>query len=306
MTQKRFGPYAFESSREDKVFFPDAAISKGDVITYYEKIADVMLPYLKGRPLALQRFPDGIASAGFIQQKAPEYFPDWIPRITISKKDGKITHAAADKKAALAFLADQGVISFHALLSRADRIKVPDQIVFDLDPPPEGGFDAVRQTALDLRDILEELGLAAFAKTSGSRGLHVVCPIKRKAGFRQTRKIAADIARYLAMKKPDTLTTEQRKKRRKGRLFLDTVRNSYGHTLVAPYSLRPLPGAPVATPVSWAEVGKKSLTPDRYSLANIFRRLAQKKDPWRTMSRHARDLDDPEKKLKTLISQKTH
>ena len=301
MTQKRFGPYAFESSRQDKAFFPDSGISKGDVIAYYEKIADVMLPHLKARPLVLQRFPDGIATDGFIQQTAPEYFPDWIPRMTIPKKDGKITHVAADKKAVLAYLADQGVITFHALLSRYGKIKLPDQIVFDLDPPPEGGFDAVRQTALDLREILEELGLAAFAKTSGSRGLHVVCPIKRKAGFRRTRKLAADIARYLASEKPDTLTTEQRKKRRKGRLFLDTVRNSYGHTLVAPYSLRPLPGAPVATPVSWSEVHNKSLRPDRYSLGNIFRRLAQKKDPWRAMIRRARDLDAPEKKLKTLI-----
>jgi bifunctional non-homologous end joining protein LigD len=302
MTRRRFGPYAFESSREDKVFFPDAAVSKADVIAYYEKIADIMLPYLKKRPLVLQRFPDGIASAGFIQQTAPEYFPEWIPRITISKKDGQITHAAADKKAVLAYLADQGVITFHTLLSRADKIKMPDQIVFDLDPHPQGGFEAVRKTALDLRDVLEELGLVAFAKTSGSRGLHVVCPIKPKAGFHQTRKFAADIARYLASEKPDMLTTEQRKKRRKGRLFLDTLRNSYGHTLVAPYSLRPLPGAPVATPVSWPEVRKKSLTPDRYSLANIFRRLAQKKDPWRAMNRHARDLTDPVKKLKMLIS----
>jgi len=301
MTRKKFGPYAFEASNEDKIFYPDCDVTKGDVIGYYEKIAAWMLPYLKDRPLNLHRFPDGIETKGFIQQKAGDYFPDWIRRITLAKADGKITHAAVDHKAALAYLADQGVITFHAWLSRSDKIRKPGQIVFDLDPPREGDFAAVRQTALDLRDMLDQLGLAAFVKTTGSRGLHVICPVKRNAGFRRTRKFAADVARCLVAEKPDALTIEQRREPRKGRLFVDTVRNSYGHTLVAPYSLRPLPGAPVATPVSWSEVRKKSLTPHRYTLANIFRRLAQKKDPWRAMRRHARDLADPEKKLKAIL-----
>ncbi len=300
MTQKKFGPYAFESSNEDKIFFPDAGINKGDVIAYYEKIANTMVPYLKGRPLNMHRFPDGIEADGFMQQKAADYFPDWIPRITIAKENGKITHAAVDKKAALAYLADQAVITLHAWLCRSDKVQYPDQIYFDLDPPRADGFDTVRQTALDIRQLLAKLGLTAFVKTSGSTGLHVVCPIKRKAGFDQTRKFAGDVVRYLASQKPDLLTTEQRKARRKGRLFLDTLCNSYGRTMVAPYSLRALPGAPVATPVDWQEVRKKSLTPNRYTLFNIFRRLAQKRDPWQGMSRKAKDLAGPQKKLRDL------
>ena len=154
MTHRKFGPYAFESSNESKIFFPDCDITKGDVIAYYEKIGEFMLPFLKDRPLIMHRFPDGIQTEGFIQQKAGEYFPDWIPRITISKQDGNITHAAADKKAVLAYLADQAVITFHALLSRADKVRLPDQIVFDLDPPPQGDFDIVRKTALEMRALL--------------------------------------------------------------------------------------------------------------------------------------------------------
>jgi len=302
MAKKQFGRIVFESSNEDKVFFPDAGITKGDVIGYYEKNAEIMLPYLKDRPLNLHRLPDGIDAGGFIQQKAGEYFPAWIPRITVAKADGNITHAAADKNAALAYLADQAVLVFHVWLSRSDKIKYPDQIVFDLDPPQEGGFDLVRQTALDLKEILENLGLAAYAKTSGSKGLHVVCPIRRKAEFDRTRKFAGDVARLLVSKKPDLLTIEQCKNHRKGRLFLDTARNSYGHTMVAPYSLRALPGAPVAAPVDWREVKDNHLKPDRYTLSNIFRRLAQKEDPWKRMNRRARNLESPEKKLEMQMA----
>jgi len=260
-----------------------------------------MVPYLKGRPLNMHRFPDGIDADGFMQQKAGDYFPDWIPRIRIAKAGGKITHAAVDKQAALVYLANQAVLVFHVWLSRADKIEHPDQIVFDLDPPCEGAFDLVRQTALELRELLDELGLCAFAKTSGSKGLHVVCPIRRRVEFDRTRKFAGNVARLLASKKPDLLTTEQRKDQRRGRLFLDTVRNSYGHTMVAPYSLRARPGAPVAAPLDWGEVAEKSLKPDGYTLASIFRRLAQKEDPWKQMQRRARDLDGPQKKLEKRL-----
>jgi bifunctional non-homologous end joining protein LigD len=306
MTQKKFGPYAFESSREDKVFFPEAHITKGDVIAYYEKIAEFMLPHLKDRPLILRRFPDGIEAEGFFQQKAAAYFPEWLPRITMTKADGKIMHPAAEKKADLVYLANQGVIVFHALLSRIDQPKTPDQVVFDLDPPPADSFNVVRKAALDLRDLLDELGLAAFVKTSGSRGLHVVCPIRRNHRFERTRRFAGEVARYLAAKNPDRITTAQAKDRRKGRLFMDTARNAYGQSMVAPYALRAQSGAPVATPLEWQEVKQKSLTPDRYKISNIFKRLAQKRDPWQAMRRRARGLTGPQKRLQALVSKGEH
>jgi bifunctional non-homologous end joining protein LigD len=302
MTQRKFGSYAFESAREDKIFFPNDHITKGDVIAYYEKIAEFMLPHIKDRPLILRRFPDGIQAEGFFQQKAADYFPDWLPRIMMTKADGEVMHPAADKKADLVYLANQGVIVFHALLSRSDKPDTPDQIVFDLDPPAADDFDLVRNTALELRDLLDELGLAAFVKTSGSRGLHVVCPLRRNHRFKQTRHFAGEVARHLAAKNPGELTTAQAKDRRKGRLFLDTIRNSYGHGMVSPYSLRALPAAPVATPLDWEEVGQKSLRPDHYTISNIFKRLAQKRDPWQAMRRRARDLAGPQKRLQARVS----
>jgi bifunctional non-homologous end joining protein LigD len=140
-------------------------------------------------------------------------------------------------------------------------------------------------------------------KTSGSKGLHIICPIARKADFDRTRNFAGRVARYWASKHPDLITTEQRKERRKGRLFLDTARNTYGHSMVAPYSLRARPGAPVATPLDWQEVEDKSLTPDRYTFANIFRRLAHKENPWEAMGRRARDSAGPEKRLQELLAE---
>jgi bifunctional non-homologous end joining protein LigD len=302
MTQRKFGRYAFESSREDKVFFPEANITKGDVIAYYEKIAEFMLPHLNDRPLILRRFPDGIEAEGFFQQKVADYFPKWLPRITMTQADGKIMHPAAGKKADLVYLANQGVIVFHALLSRSDKPGTPDQIVFDLDPPAADSFDMARKTALDLRDLLDELGLAAFVKTSGSRGLHVVCPIRRNHRFERTRQFATEVARYLAAKNPERITTARAKDSRKGRLFMDTARNAYGQSMVAPYALRAQPGAPVATPLEWQEVGQHSLRPDRYTISNVFKRLAQKRDPWQAMNRRARDLNGPQKRLQALIS----
>lgn len=302
MMQRKFGPYAFESSREDKVFFPEANITKGDVIAYYEKIAEFMLPHLKDRPLILHRFPDGIEAEGFFQQKTADYFPEWLPRITMTTADGKIMHPAAGKKADLVYLANQGVIVFHALLSRSDKPRTADQIVFDLDPPAADSFAMVRKTALDLRDLLDELGLAAFVKTSGSRGLHVVCPIRRNHRFERTRRFAGEVARYLAAKHPDRITTAHAKDRRKGRLFMDTTRNADGQGMVAAYALRAKPGAPVATPVEWQEVRQKSLTADRYTISNIFKRMTKKKDPWQAMHRRARSLAGPQKRLQALIS----
>jgi len=302
MAKMNFGPYSFESSREDKLFFPDRGITKGDVVDYYARIAEYMIPHLKDRPLTLHRFPDGIDKDGFIQQQAEDYFPKWLTTVTVPKEGGRITHAVADKRAALAYLANQAVIIFHAWLSRKDRIKSPDWIVFDLDPPEGGDFDSVRRAAFAVRDLVEELGLAAYVKTSGSKGLHVISPVRRNQEFEDTRAFAGNVARFLAEREPEQYTTEQRKKKRKGRVFLDTVRNSYGHTMVAPYSLRALPGAPVAAPLEWDEVGDSSLTPDRYTLSNIFRRLSQKEDPWKGMNRRARDLSGPREKLEELLS----
>ena len=306
MPKRTFGSITLETSNEDKVFFPGDGITKGDLIDYYVKAAGHLLPLVKGRPLTLFRWPDGIDEDGFVQQQAQDYYPDWVPTATVKRRgrQGTITHALAEKAADLAFFADQGTVTLHAWLSRKDKPDKPDTLVLDLDPPERGkGFNVVRQGAGDFRDLLEELGLVAFVKTTGSKGLHVVAPLIRAHGFDKIRKFVRGAADLLAHRNPGDYTTEQYKKDRGGRLYLDTARNSYGQTIVAAYAVRDKPGAPVATPLTWDEVGDASIGAQSFTVANIFRRLGQKDDPWAGMYRHARGLDTPMQKLKRLMAE---
>lgn len=303
MPKRTFGSITLETSNEDKILFPDEGITKGDLIDYNVKVAEYMLPHLKDRPLTLFRWPDGIKEDGFVQQQAQDYFPDWIPTSTVERSStrGVITHPMAEKAADLAFFANQGAITLHAWLSRKDKPKTPDTLVFDLDPPEGGGFDVVRRAAGDVRELLEEIGLAVFVKTSGSKGLHITSPLRREHEFAEVRSLARGAAKLLANRNPEDYTVEQYKDKRAGRLFLDTVRNSYGHTMAAAYSVRARPGAPVAMPLSWEEVGDSSIGPRTFTIKNAFRRLGQKDDPWAGMQRHARNLKEPMKALKVLM-----
>ncbi|GAB4245387.1 MAG: non-homologous end-joining DNA ligase [Thermoleophilia bacterium] len=315
MPKRRFGSHIVETSNEDKVLFPESGLTKGDLIDYYVKVSDYLLPLVQERPLTLFRWPDGIEAEGFVQQAAPEYFPEWIPRVTADKRSGgSITHAMAEKAADLAFFADQGTVTLHAWLSRKDRPDHPDTLVFDLDPPDDdsgtsrhveadGSFSVVRRAARDLRALLEEIGLAAYVKTSGSRGLHITSPLRRAHTFAEARSVARSLAKLLAHRNPDLYTVEQYKEQRKGRLFLDTVRNSYAMTMATAYSVRAKPGAPVAMPLSWDEVGRSSLSPRTYTIENAFRRLAHKQDPWEGLRSHSRTLTEPREKLKALLDE---
>lgn len=271
-------------SHRDKVLFPDAGVTKGDLFEYYDRIADTLLPHAADRPISMERYPDGIASEGFYQKEVPDYFPDWIRRATVNVKEaGTQEQVVCDDAATLVYLADQGCITPHIWLSRADRLEYPDKIIFDLDPP-DGGFEVVREAASLLHERLEDASLAPHVMTTGSRGLHVVAPIERRYRFDTVREFAGDIACDLSREHPDTLTTEVRKNRRKGRLFLDTLRNAYGQTSVTPYAVRTRPGAPVATPLRWDELEDADLHSQTYTTKNIFRRLGQVDDPWRHFS----------------------
>lgn len=305
MPKRTFGRITLETSNEDKIFFPDAGLTKGDIIDYYVKIAEHLVPLLKDRPLTLFRRPDGIKKNGFVQQQVQNYFPDWVPAITVKRagKNETITHPAVEKAADLAFYADKGAVTLHAWLSRMDKPDTPDTMVFDLDPPEGGDFDMVRQGAKDFRALMEELGLKAFVKTTGSEGLHVIVPIRRERGFDEVRKFARGAAELLASRNPGEYTTEQYKKDRGGRLYLDTARNSYGQTIVVPYAVRAKPNAPVAMPLDWDEVGDSSIGPRSFTIENAFKRLGRKADPWAGMRRHARGLKKPEVKLKKLMDE---
>lgn len=277
-------------SHTDKVLFPEAGLTKGDLIAYYRRIAPVMLPHVAGRPLSLQRYPDGITADGFMQKNASDYFPDWVERASLAKQDGAVQHVVARDAATLVYLANQAAITLHVGLSRIDRIDQPDRLVIDFDPADDD-FGKVKRAAKRARQLLEAVGLVPFVQTTGSRGLHVWVPLERKEGFDEVRAFAGEIAARLVAQSPDELTTEQRKAARGDRVYVDVARNAYAQTAAAPYTVRARPTAPVATPLEWDELGDRALTPDRYTIGNLFRRLGQRPDPWREMARHAQPLE---------------
>ncbi len=289
----------------DKVLFPDSGITKGDLIDYYQKVAPVMLPHLKDRPVTLQRFPNGIESGGFFQKQASDYFPDWIKvaQIDLLQEEQDQQQVVVDSAATLVYLANQAAITLHAWLSRVDKLHYPDRIIFDLDPP-DSDFGLVREAARELRQMLEEVGLVPFLMTTGSRGLHVVAPLDRSVEFDQVREFAKDLADVAASRRPDKLTTEVRKDARRGRLFLDYLRNSYAQTAVAPYSVRAKPGAPVAAPLLWEELSESAMRSGRFTIRNIFERLDRRGDPWQDMLSHAKPLRIAYGKLRKLQSER--
>ena len=288
-----------ELSNVDRVLFPEAGLTKGDLIGYYLRVAPVLLPHVRDRPVSMQRYPAGIESEGFFQKNAPDYFPDWIERARLAKQDGEVDYVLANHPATLAYLANQGTLTLHVGLSRADRIDCPDRLVIDLDPPGSD-FGRVKAAARRVRGLLEPLGLVPFLQTTGSRGLHVWVPLEPAADFERVREVARSIAEHLARRHPGELTVEQRKRARGDRVYLDVMRNAYGQTAVAPYTVRARPGAPVATPLDWSELDDAGLKPDRYTISNIFRRLGQKSDPWREIDRHARPVDTAASRLREV------
>lgn len=264
----------------DKVLFPDDHISKRDLIDYYQRIAPRMLPFLRDRPIAMERYPNGIGQSGFFQKSIPSYFPGWIGSVAVEKKQGGTTrHVICNDTATLVYLANQACITPHTWLSRVDKLERPDQLVFDIDPTADK-FDWVRAAALDLKEILQELTLPAYVKSTGSRGLHVVVPIKRTESFESVRAFARKVATIVARQEPSQRTLQQRTGSRHGRVFLDINRNAYAQTVAPPYALRARANAPLSAPLFWDEVRGKALRPDGVTLRNICKRLDETTDPW--------------------------
>lgn len=283
------GRNVIEITNPDKVLFPNDGITKRELVEYYHRIAPAMLPHMRGRPVAMERYPDGINGEGFFQKTVPAYYPDWIKTATLPKRDGVVRYVVCDNAASLVYLANQAVITPHTWLSRADKPNHPDQMIFDLDPS-DGDFSAVGRAAKGLRQLLRNKGLAAFVKTTGSRGLHVLVPLNRRADFDEVRAFAREVAAAFAKSDPERLTTDVRKSRRGGRIFLDTARNAYGQTAVPPYAVRARPGAPVAAPLNWNELDQPGLAPGLFDIRSIFDRLHRNGDSWKNLNRHAQTL----------------
>ncbi|MFI0236039.1 non-homologous end-joining DNA ligase [Streptomyces sp. NPDC016845] len=283
--------------RPDKELFPQDGITKADLVEHYRRVAPRMVPELRGRPLMLERMPDGIDKQRFYQKEVSDYFPDWIHRASVPKEGGEVTHVVCDDAATLVYLASQACITPHRWLSRADQPRHPDRLVFDLDPPADD-FEPVRRAAHRLRELLDDLELASALMTTGSRGLHVVVPLSRRDDADDVLAFARAAARELAARHPEELTVEPRKDARKGRLYLDVARNGYAQTVVAPFAVRTRPGAPVAAPLDWDELDDPELTARRWTVADLGDRLD--KDPWAGLGRHGGGVAAAARRLEKL------
>ena len=274
----RAGRRDVEITHPGKVLFPDDGITKEDLAAYYRDAAERMVPLVRDRPVSLQRFNNGIAGEGFFQKNVAKGVPPWVKRVEVPKKGGSVWHVLANDAATLVWLANQNAITPHVWLSRADRPERPDRMIFDLDPPRDDEFALVRRTARELGDVLREAGVEPFAMTTGSRGLHVVVPLRRRYGFEQVRDAAVAVAEKVVERRPRDLTLEFYKRKRDGRLFVDVNRNGYAATAVAAYGVRARPGAPVATPLHWDELSDRRLSAQRWSVRTV---LDREPDIWK-------------------------
>jgi bifunctional non-homologous end joining protein LigD len=303
-TTYELGDRTIEITHPERVLFPADGITKADLAAYHHVVAPVLVPHLADRPLMLQRFPSGIDKDGFYQKDAGKTLPKWIRTVRARKEGGTVNHPIVDDEAALLALSNLGTVSFHRWGARADELERPDVLIIDLDPSRDD-IAAVVQAARWTRELLDELDLAAYVQVTGSRGLHVVTPLDRAASTEDVGSFADGLAIVLAARHPDELTHQFSKASRGDRLYLDTARNGYAQTAVAPYSVRPRNGAPVATPVEWDELDDPDLRADRWTIATLPDRLAARTDPWADMARHARSLPSRKEKLARLVRDAT-
>ena len=303
-TTYELGDRTIEITHPERVLFPADGITKADLAAYHHAVAPVLVPHLADRPLMLQRFPSGIDKDGFYQKDAGKTLPKWIRTVRARKEGGTVNHPIVDDEAALLALSNLGTVSFHRWGARADELERPDVLIIDLDPSRDD-IAAVVQAARWTRELLDELDLAAYVQVTGSRGLHVVTPLDRSASTEDVGSFADGLATVLAARHPDELTVEFHKAARGDRLYLDMARNGYAQTAVAPYSVRPRAGAPVATPVEWDELDDPELRADQWTIATIPDRMATRADPWADMARHARSLPSRTERLARLVRDAT-
>ncbi len=277
-------------SKPDKILFPatphDEAITKADLFDYARRIADRMVPLIRDRPAVLQRFPDGIQGDGWYQKHTPKHFPDWIPTVTLPKRGGgTVRHPVVDSADALLYVINQGTVSLHVLGGTVERPDVATELLIDLDPSIDDPAQVVEATAA-VRALLDDVDVTGFVKTTGSRGVHVHVPLRGDAGFDAVGALGHHLGSLLSRRHPDLLTVEFSKVDRGDRLFVDTLRNAPAQHAVAPYTLRPRPGAPVAVPLRWDEIGP-GWKPDSTPLRSLFRRLGSLgADPWAGIDDH--------------------
>ena len=269
----------------EKLLFPDDGITKGELAAYYEAIAPVMLPHIRARPVTMERYHRGIGEKGFFQKDVKKGFPEWLERVEVPKKGGTVHHPLVYDTRALLWLANQNCITPHVWTSRAPDLYHPDICVFDLDPSADEP-DVLRGAALRLRDLLAELGLPSWVKTSGSKGFHVMVPLDGKVDLGDVARFAHAVGTLLVRRDPEHLTQEFSKADRGRRILVDTGRNGWSATYAATYAVRAKPGAPVSAPCTWDELERGDVGPRTFTLRQMAGRIAAVGDVWAEL--HAR------------------
>lgn len=273
----------------EKVLFPDDGITKGELAAYYEAIAPAMVPHIRARPVTMERYPAGINADGFFQKDVSKGFPEWLERVEVPKKGGTVHHPLISDTRSLLWVTNQNCITPHVWTSRVPDLYQPDICVFDLDPAEEAP-DVLRRTALALRNLLDEVGLPCWVKTSGSKGFHIVVPLDAKLGFGDVSGFAHAVGTVLVKRDPDHLTQEFHKVDRAGRILIDTGRNGYSATFAAPYAVRARPGAPVSAPCTWEEIERGTVGPRTFTLRTMAQRMHEVGDLWADMRKRRRSL----------------
>jgi bifunctional non-homologous end joining protein LigD len=274
-------PGGVELSNLGKVFWPDEGLTKGDLIEYFEAVSGALLPAIRNRPLTVKRYPDGVKGQAFYQKNTPSYAPKWVKTVTLRAESAgrDVSYTLCNDKRTLKWLANQAAIELHPWLSRTDRLERPDHLVFDLDPP-EDAFEKSVKVAMVLKEVLDEVGLEGLPKTSGGKGVHVYVPLRRRYDYAKVRAAAFAIGSRVEERLPGEATTEIRVASRGGRVFMDAGRNAPGAHVIAPYSPRARPGAPVSFPVLWDDL--KSVKPRDFTIRNVPT-LLEEEDLWKTL-----------------------
>jgi bifunctional non-homologous end joining protein LigD len=273
----------------DKVLFPGEGITKGELAAYYEMVASVMLPHLAGRPVTMERYPAGIGQKGFLQKDVSKGYPQWLQRVEVPKKDGLVHYPIVTDERSLLWVVNQNTITPHVWISRVPELHRPDICVFDLDPSAEDAA-MLRDAALSVRDLLKELGLPSWVKTSGSKGFHIAVPIDGKTDMDDVARFAHRVGTLLVKRDPKNLTQEFYKADRGRRILVDTGRNGWSATHAAVYAVRAKPGAPVSAPCTWEELESGTIGPQTLTLRNMAARIASVGDLWSGMRRRRRSL----------------
>jgi bifunctional non-homologous end joining protein LigD len=294
----------------EKVLFPpdgrEPGITKGELAAYYEMIAPAMVPHMRGRPVTMERYPAGIGQKGFFHKDVSKGFPAWLERVEVPKKDGTVHHPIVADTRSLLWIANQNCITPHVWTSRTPDLYRPDVCVFDLDPSRDDEPDVLRTVTLHLRDLLDELGLPSWVKTSGSKGFHILVPLDGRAKMDDVAGFAHRIGSLFVTRHPQQLTQEFSKADRNGRIYVDTGRNGYSATFAAAYAVRARTGAPVSAPCTWDEVESGKATPRTFTLRNMNARFDEVGDLWSDMLRRKRAIGPAIERLRRLTEKKSN